>query len=448
MPISGEVTNEHVLAAMAAMIEGTPDAVYIKDANGRYLLVNPAAARVIGKPTEEIIGKEDRDLFPRDLAEKYQRDDRLVLEAGRAYETVEEHQPPGREKLYVQVVKTPLYGADGKIIGLQGIFWDITQQRLADEKLRRVNALLAQNRKELRVKNLQMEDDLKMAREIQLTMLPQQYPVFPRSGPQSESAFNFTHRYLPTGTVGGDFFTISALSETEAGVFICDVAGHGVRSALVTAMIRALVEELKPVATNPGQFLTKLNCDLHAILKHTGTPMLTTAFYMVADWKSGLMRYANAGHPKPLHVRRREGNVSPVNAPCKVQPALGLFEGAEYQTSELKLLPGDLIMLFTDGLYEVQGPNDEIYTQDLLIAGVKRRVQQPAGALGKFETDLLACLSLHPTTDGSDAGAKRARRVEDEEPDGVGPGSAAGVGGADGRIGSVSPFPPLSRCSV
>ena len=93
------------------------------------------------------------------------------------------------------------------------------------------------------------------------------------------------------------------------------------------------------------------------------------------------MRYANAGHPKPLHVRRREGNVSPVNAPCKVQPALGLFEGAEYQTSELKLLPGDLIMLFTDGLYEVQGPNDEIYTQDLLIAGVKRRVQQPAGQL-------------------------------------------------------------------
>jgi len=137
---------------------------------------------------------------------------------------------------------------------------------------------------------MQMEDDLKMAREIQLTMLPQQYPSFPRSASPAESVFHFTHRYLPTGTVGGDFFTVSALSDEEAAVFICDVAGHGVRSALVTAMIRALVEELKPVTGSPGQFLTKLNCDLHSILKHTGTPLLTTAFYLVANWKTGTMR--------------------------------------------------------------------------------------------------------------------------------------------------------------
>ena len=60
-----------------------------------------------------------------------------------------------------------------------------------------------------------MEDDLKMAREIQLTMLPQQYPTFPRTALPSESAFQFTHRYLPAGTVGGDFFAVSALSETR-----------------------------------------------------------------------------------------------------------------------------------------------------------------------------------------------------------------------------------------
>src|SRR5205823_6931961 len=155
------------------------------------------------------------------------------------------------------------------------------------EKIRRVNGLLAQNRKELRLRNRQMQDDLKMAREIQLTMLPQQYPSFPVVGDPRRNAFEFTHRYLPTGSVGGDFFTVSALSETEAGVFICDVAGHDVRSALVTAMIRALVEELKPAATEPGKFLSKLNCDLLAILRHTGTPMLTTAFYLVADWQTG-----------------------------------------------------------------------------------------------------------------------------------------------------------------
>jgi len=276
--------------------------------------------------------------------------------------------------MYVQVVKTPLRGDDGKITGLQGIFWDITEQRLADEKVRRVNGLLAQNRKELRARNRQLQDDLKMAREIQLTMLPQQYPAFPKPSSPNESAFQFTHRYYPAGTVGGDFFSISALSETEAGVFICDVAGHGVRSALVTAMIRALGEELKPLATDPGQFLSKLNRDLYSILKHTGSPMLTTAFYLAADWKSGVMRYANAGHPKPLHLKRGNSQVAPLGNACgKGQPALGLFEDAIYETSRAKLTPDDLVLLFTDGLYEVHNAANELYTQAMLIEGVQRR---------------------------------------------------------------------------
>jgi sigma-B regulation protein RsbU (phosphoserine phosphatase) len=220
-----------------------------------------------------------------------------------------------------------------------------------------------------------------MAREIQLAMLPQQYPAFPREAAPAESAFQFTHRYLPTGTVGGDFFTVSALSDHEASVFICDVAGHGVRSALVTAMIRALLEELKSLAGDPGKYLTKLNSDLHEILRHAGTPLLTTAFYFVADWKTGLMRYTNAGHPKPLHVRRAARQAGPLaNLGDKSQPALGLFENAAYQTSEVKLEQNDLIMLFTDGLYEVQG-RKELYSQGLLLTDVRRRLQLPASDL-------------------------------------------------------------------
>jgi sigma-B regulation protein RsbU (phosphoserine phosphatase) len=365
-----------------SLVETLPQNILRKDLQGRFTFANQQFCKILGRPLEDIVGKTDYDFFPRELAEKYHRDDLRVMHTGKPYETVEEHQPPGRDKLYVQVVKTPLYGADGATIGLQGIFWDITQQRLADERIRRVNALLAQSRKELRARNAQMEDDLNMAREIQLTMLPQQYPAFPPSAPLSESAFQFTHRYLPAGSVGGDFFTVSALSENEAGVFICDVAGHGVRSALVTAMIRALAEELKPIATNPGQFLSKLNSDLHAILKHTGTPMLTTAFYLVADWRTGTMRYANAGHPKPLLIRRDARQVEPLaNAAGKSEPVLGLFEDAAYRTSEVKLSPKDLVMLFTDGLYEVQDRNDELYSQAMLIIGVQRRAQLAAPQL-------------------------------------------------------------------
>lgn len=360
-----------------SLVETLPQNILRKDVEGRFTFANQQFCKSLGRSLSEIIGKTDFDFFPQKLAEKYQADDRHLLETGKVYDIVEEHQPPGGSKMFVQVVKTPLYSSDGKPLGIQGIFWDITQQRLADERIRRVNMLLAQSRKELRLRNQQMEEDLRMAREIQLTMLPQQYPAF--TGADHHSAFTFTHRYLPTGSVGGDFFSVSALSETQAAVFVCDVAGHGVRSALVTAMIRALVEELKPVATDPGQFLTKLNGDLYAILKHTGTPMLTTAFYLVADWQAGIVRFANAGHPKPLHIRRDANCIdSLTNQSGKAQPALGLFEHATYSASETSLVPGDLVMVFTDGLYEVQNQENEIYTRELLVNGVHQRMQFPA----------------------------------------------------------------------
>lgn len=365
-----------------SLVETIPQHIFRKDIQGRFTFANQQFCRLLGQPLEEIVGKTDFDFFPNEQAEKYRRDDWRVMETGQTFQAIEEQQPPGHDKIFVQTLKAPLYEANGRIIGLQGMFWDITQQRLAEERIRRANFQLAQSRKELHAKNLQMEDDLRMAREIQLTMLPQQYPSFPRTAAPADSVFQFAHRYLPTSAVGGDFFTVSALSDSEASVFICDVAGHGVRSALVTAMIRALLEELKPLASEPGRFLTKLNGDLHSILRHAGTPMLTTAFYLVADWTSGTMRYTNAGHPKPLHLRRRAGGVEPlVNIGGKSQPALGLFEEASYQTSEVKLAPNDLVMLFTDGLYEVQGARQELYSQSLLVASVQQRLQLPARQL-------------------------------------------------------------------
>jgi serine phosphatase RsbU (regulator of sigma subunit) len=165
-------------------------------------------------------------------------------------------------------------------------------------------------------------------------------------------------------------------------LFICDVTGHGVRAALVTAMIRALTEELKPHAPDPGQFIRKLNCDLCAILKNTGSPMLTTAFYGVADCRTGTLRFANAGHPKPLLVRRDSGRIEPlINASGRSQPALGLFDDPPYQTTELALKPGDFLMLFTDGLYEVQGHHEELYSQERLVLDMKNLLHHPAGVM-------------------------------------------------------------------
>ena len=132
------------------------------------------------------------------------------------------------------------------------IFRDVTIRKQAEERERLVNAELARSQAELRKKNEILEDDLKMAREIQQAILPQQYPAFPPGVPPESSLLHFCHRYHPTGQVGGDFFNVLRLSDTQAGLFICDVMGHGVRSALVTAMVRALVEELRPMAMDPA----------------------------------------------------------------------------------------------------------------------------------------------------------------------------------------------------
>ncbi|MGA2220380.1 MAG: fused response regulator/phosphatase [Verrucomicrobiia bacterium] len=247
---------------------------------------------------------------------------------------------------------------------------------------KRLEEQVASYTEELRLKNSQMQDDLSMAREIQEAFLPQRYPCFPCDIEPNDSALRFYHRYHPTSAVGGDFFDVLALSDTEAGVFICDVMGHGVRAALVAALIRGCVEELKDMAADPGRFLTEINRLLVTTLRQTRLPMFVSAFYLVADVGAGEIRCANAGHPSPLHLQRDAGTVEPLqSAGCNPGPALGVFEDSTYPTARQALAAHDVIVLFTDGLFEVSGRNDEQYGQERLLTAVRQRVHQPPAAL-------------------------------------------------------------------
>lgn len=249
----------------------------------------------------------------------------------------------------------------------------IERERIADQ--------LARSVEELAAKNSQLEADLEMARDLQQVFLTQKYPSFPRPLPPEKSWLQFCHRYRPADRVSGDFFCVLPLSETDVGVLICDVLGHGVRAALVTAIVRGLVEELTSLAPDPGRFLTEINGALVAILKQTETPMLVTAFYLVINVIDGRICYANAGHPYPLHVRRRTGVVEPLRLEGRPGPVLGVFAQAIYQTGCCVASPGDLVALFTDGLFEVEMENHEHLGQERLLAEVRRRMQLPAEEL-------------------------------------------------------------------
>jgi len=362
------------------LVEG----IFRTSLSGNYLLANIALARIYGydSPVELIASIKN-------IA------DALYVEHGRREEFMrlmqENDTLSGFESriyrkdgsiIWISENCRAVRDAQGKLLFYEGTVEDITERKRAEEQIRRATSELSRSREELRTKNSLLEESLRTAREIQLTMLPQQYPAFPQSGRPEDSAFQFVHRYEPAESVSGDFFSLTPVSDTEVGVFICDVTGHGVRAALVTAMIRALGEELKPLAREPGNYLRKLNYDLCSILKNTGSPMLTTGFYAVADCQTGRLRFANAGHPKPLLVRRTLGVVEPLaNASGRSQPALGLFEDPPYQTSELTLVPGDFLMLFTDGLFEVPGQNEEFYSQERLMLDVKSFLTHPPGVL-------------------------------------------------------------------
>ncbi len=118
-----------------SLVESLPQNILRKDLEGTFTFANQNFCQALGKPLEAIIGKTDFDFFPADLAEKYQRDDRQVSETGQRFETTEKHQTATMEDAYVHVVKTPIYDRDGQIVGIQGIFWDVTEQRKTEKDL-------------------------------------------------------------------------------------------------------------------------------------------------------------------------------------------------------------------------------------------------------------------------------------------------------------------------
>jgi sigma-B regulation protein RsbU (phosphoserine phosphatase) len=286
----------------------------------------------------------------------------------------------GQEQFYDDVL---LVDPAGDLIGL-----------IATETLFKVqNALLRGNileletkEREIRAKNEQMETDLRMAMELQQALFPKEYPLFPSTASPRTARLRFAHLYQPASLVGGDFLHVVRVSDQEAGVFIFDVMGHGVRSALITAMLRALIAAEGVNFADPGLLMTHLNRELTAILRQTGTVLFVTALYCVFQCDQMTMRHARAGHHPPLHVRRHSGEVHFASGADEAAgPALGLFPGAPFGTTVTQLSPGDLVLLFTDGIIEAESATGSEWGP----AGLKQAVRANLAAPGSVLLDLL-----------------------------------------------------------
>lgn len=266
--------------------------------------------------------------------------------------------------------------ADDEQVGMVLSVLDVTPQKLAQQQLETYAV-------ELNKKNTQMQEDLDVASELHQAFLPRDFETFPSAPAPGQTRLIFRHLYSPSGTIGGDFFDIRKLSEHEVALFIADVMGHGIRSALVVATIRGLIEQLRPLALDPGALMTQLNATYTAIFKQMGGDVIfATALYAVMDIRTGLLRYANAGHPLPYVLRCAESRLERFHiAGERPAGALGLFAETRYTTAEFQLAAEDVLLLYTDGLSEVESHTGELYESLRLEKMLQTGMCNPVGEL-------------------------------------------------------------------
>lgn len=360
------------------LMDNSTDHIYFKDLASRFICVNRSMAEWMHlDDPAEVIGKTDFDIFSEAHARPAFEDEQEIIRSGVDISGKEEKEtwPDGHET-WVSTTKMPLRDSDGCIIGTFGISRDITAHKLAEERIERY----ARDMQEI---NAEMERDLAMASELQQALLPQRYPCFPPDAAPADSAATFCHYYRPAHVVGGDFFSVRALSDTAVSIFVCDVLGHGVRSALVTAIVRTLAEELAADRPAPGVLLSRINRRLLPILRQSGMIVFASALCLTLDLRTGQIHFANAGHPCPLRVppgREAVQRLCPEDALC-AGPALGMCEEYDYATGVMESAPGDRLLLFTDGLFEIDNPLGEQFGFDRLVNAIEEHSGKPLPAL-------------------------------------------------------------------
>ena len=185
-----------------------------------------------------------------------------------------------------------------------------------------------------------MESELKIAHDIQMSMLPKTVPPYPE-----RHDIDIYGTLKPAKAVGGDLFDFYIRDEK---LFFCigDVSGKGVPASLFMAVTRSLFRNISAHVAIPSEIVRSMN---NAMSEDNDTNMFVTVFVGVLDLTNGLLRYCNAGHDTPLLVGRDVGVLS-----CQPNLPIGVVAGFEYTQQEVSIDSGTTIFLFTDGLNEAE----------------------------------------------------------------------------------------------
>jgi serine phosphatase RsbU (regulator of sigma subunit) len=190
-----------------------------------------------------------------------------------------------------------------------------------------------------------IEEELRVARLIQQTLLPKQIPDL--------AGWEFARRYEPARAVGGDFYDFIELPDGCLGIVIGDVTDKGVPAALVMATTRSILRSAAQRLGSPGEILQRTN-DL--LCDDIPPNMFVTCFFGILDPGSGRLRFANAGHDLPYH--RHATGVDELTA---YGMPLGLMQGMTYDEHETVMNPGDLLLFYSDGLVEAHNSTRDMF---------------------------------------------------------------------------------------
>lgn len=320
------------------LLDNIKDNIFFKDRDSNFIMVNKANAEWFGlNDPRDAIGKSDFDFFDEEHALAQREEERWIMETGESVLGETQASGHGGHQGWGSVTKIPLRDKEGHVVGTMGIGRDISE--------------LKNNELQLKKAQEQIAEDLHMAAKLQQAFLPQSYPSFLDANEQP--LIQFHHFYEADIDLGGDFCSVYRLSETQVGLLICDVMGHGVRAALVTAIIHAYAEELVRTVDSPGAFLTALNQRLVPILQAEGEYLFATAAYCIVDLRSGEMSMALAGHTLPIFIQPRTQTVVELTDVEKIRgPALAIDATYSYASTGFDLTPGDEVLMYTDGICE------------------------------------------------------------------------------------------------
>ena len=312
--------------ARSLVVDNMEDAVFVLDAFGRVVDVNPAAALVLGTSRPTLVGVPLDQLLPRSATPVAQG-----APSQEAYSADELSLGQGPNRRTFDLLRQPLTDRRGRAAGELVVLRDLTERVNAEERLQHL-----------------LEQQSRVVVALQASMVPNQLPEIPMT--------EMASRYRPAGDgseIGGDFFDIFALDATTWGVVLGDVSGKGAEAAAVTALARYTLRTLAHPRHSPSHTLRLLNTRL---LAATDDERHCTLVYAIARPEGQGLRLtlSLAGHCPPL-VLRATGAVEPVG---QLGTALGLFDQPDLHDSSILLTPGDLLCAFTDGLIEARRDRD------------------------------------------------------------------------------------------